>query len=119
MNVTPFGPPLGTSSWFYLPLKAAPLGGDGCALLCEDDSGGPLRLVLCSSSDKALFRPYMQLLHDWQNDCLTHPQPVVPVQLSPHGICWFSPEGAREDFPDQVSWDSSCTGCAETSTRLG
>lgn len=119
MNVTPFQPRLGTSSWFYLPLKAVSVAEDFCALLCEDDSGGPLRLVLCASYDRGLFAPYMQLLHDWHNDRLTYPQPVVPVQTGPHGLCWFSPEGALNDFADLVSQDSSCTGCTETSTRLG
>lgn len=96
MNVT-----LSTSAaWSYLPLRQVPAHVLVVPLVAEEDPMGPIRLVLCAASNRAVLEPYLEQLRLWIQDPLTYPQPVIPVTTDDTGVTWFSPEGARQDFPD-------------------
>lgn len=69
-------------------------------LTALEDSGGPCCPVLCEEDQRPVLEPYLEQWRRWRADPIAHPQPVLPVTVDNTGLRWFSPEGARHDFPD-------------------
>lgn len=92
--------------WHYMPLleieQLTDQSRPQARLVVEDDQGGQMYTLLCSGSDLAALKPYIQQLADCAANPIEHDIPLLPVTFDDNGRPQFCAAGAAHDFPEIV-----------------
>jgi hypothetical protein len=92
--------------WHYMPLleieQLTEQSRPHARLVVEDDQGGQMYTLLCSGSDLAALKPYIQQLADCAANPIEHDIPLLPVTFDDNGRPHFCAAGAAHDFPENA-----------------
>lgn len=90
--------------WDYLPLREIQILGDPdtptVRLTLEEDEGGVMHTIYCTSAALRHLEPYSVQLDAWHADPYSADIPLLPVTLSDDGRPTFCVEGAHHDYPE-------------------
>lgn len=93
-----------TIHWEYKLLHDIEILGDSvdrvARLILEDDEGGDMVVITCSSREFRHLEPYAAELQAWKDDRFAHESPVIPVAYTLTGQLCFCTEGAEHDHPE-------------------
>lgn len=90
--------------WEYRVLHDIEILGDSvdrfARLILEDDEGGEMVVITCSSRDFRHLEPYAADLQAWKSDPYAQENPVIPVAYSAAGQLHFCTAGVEHDYPE-------------------